>query len=71
MSKDTTEFIVYIIHEIANRLQIYPSAVYRALEKADCIQKYLIPCYDVLHTMSTQCIADNVLEYLRVRGVEL
>lgn len=71
MSQDTTEFIVYIIHAIANLRCIYPSAVYHALAETDCIQKYLVPCYDVLHTMSTQCIADDVLEYMRLRGVEL
>ncbi|WP_414437577.1 DUF3791 domain-containing protein [Campylobacter sp.] len=27
------------------------------LNKTECISKYLVPCYDVLHTMSADAVA--------------
>ena len=71
MSKETTEFIVYIINEIANTHGTYPSHVYRVLTKTNCINSYLAPFYDVLHTMSSQSVVDDVLEFVRMRGASL
>lgn len=68
MSRETTEFIVYIINEIANTHETYPSHVYQVLQKTDCINSYLAPFYDVLHTMSSQSVVNDVLEYVRLRG---
>lgn len=71
MSRETTEFIVYIINEIANTYETYPSHVYKVLQKTDCINSYLAPFYDVLHTMSSQSVVTDVLEYIRMKGVSL
>lgn len=71
MSRETTEFIIYIINEIANVHGKSTSAVYRILEQTGCIQKYLAPFYDVLHTMSSQAIIDDVERYVRSRGESL
>ncbi len=71
MSREATEFIIYIINEVANRNGLYPSQVYRELDKSGCIQQYLVPFYDVLHTMSSESIAEDVINYARVRGAAI
>ena len=71
MSNEATEFVVYIINEIANKKEKYPSHVYKLLKKTACIEKYLGPFYDVLHTMSSEMVVRDVLEYVEARGEKL
>ena len=71
MSRETTEFIIYIINEIANIHGKSTSAVYRILEQTGCIQKYLAPYYDVLHTLSSQTIVNDVEKFVSARGCSL
>lgn len=71
MSRETTEFVIYIINEIAVARGQYPSVVYKTLEKAECIKDYLVPYYDVLHTMSSQNIVKDVLNYMKMKNVTL
>ena len=52
MTDETAEFVIYIINAIANAQSLYPSHVYKTLQETGCIQKYLVPFYDVLHTLS-------------------
>ena len=68
MDKDTASFIIYIIHKITRRNSLTPSQVYRLLNKTECINKYLVPCYDVLHTMSADAVADNALLWVKNHG---
>ena len=68
MDKETTEFVIYIINELANKFGKYPSQIYRILEKTDCINKYLVPFYDILHTLSSERVVLDVVEYITSRG---
>lgn len=71
MTNETAEFVIYIINAIANAQSLYPSHVYKALQESGCIQKYLVPFYDVLHTMGTESIVNDVQTYFSQRGVSL
>lgn len=71
MNRETSEFVIYIINEISNLTNRPTSEVYQILSQTDCIQKYLVPFYDVLHTLSSQNVVEDVLEYVRKRGEEL
>lgn len=68
MDKDTASFIIYIIHKIARRNSLTPSQVHKLLNKTECISKYLVPCYDVLHTMSADAVADDSLLWVKNHG---
>lgn len=68
MSTQAAAFVIYIINELADRYARYPSHVYSVLDKTGCIEKYLVPFYDVLHTMSSDSVAGDVIEYIRQRG---
>lgn len=71
MSRPVTEFVIYIINEVAYRNGLYPSQVYQAMDKTGCIRDYLVPYYDVLHTMSSESVSEDVLEYVRSRGAAI
>ena len=71
MNKDSFSFVVYLIHACANKWNMLPSEVYRKLQSAECIDHYLVPHYDILHTQGTAYIVDDIREYLEVRGVTI
>ena len=71
MSRQTTEFVIYIINEVANSRGLCPSRVYRVMDQTGCISEYLVPFYDVLHTMSSQSVVEDVIEYVNSRGGSL
>ncbi|MBQ9009955.1 MAG: DUF3791 domain-containing protein [Clostridia bacterium] len=69
MDKDSFEFVIYMIHACANKWGSSPSEVYQKMKKANCIQDYLVPCYDVLHTQSSSYVVEDIQQFLQRRGV--
>lgn len=67
MDRDCFSFIIYIIHACANRWKMSPSSVYQSLDKSGCLEHYLIPHYDILHTQSTDYIVNDITAYLKER----
>ena len=68
MNENTFPFVIYMIHACANRWNRTPKQVYRKLKDVDCIDRYLVPHYDILHTQGTDYLVDDIQEYLSVRG---
>lgn len=54
MNKESFSFIVYMIHACANKWNMMPSEVYRKLQSEGCIDGYLVPHFDILHTQGTR-----------------
>lgn len=71
MIQESFEFVVYIIHACANKWHRLPSAVYKVLKDSECIQKFLIPNYDIIHTQSTDFVVSDIEEFLKVRKVAI
>lgn len=71
MIQESFEFVVYMIHACANKWNRLPSFVYQKLSDSGCIQKYLVPHYDILHTQGTDFVVSDIEEYLRIRKVEI
>ena len=68
---ESAEFVIYIINFLAHSLKKYPSEIYKVLESTNCINEYLVPFYDVLHTMGTEMIAEDVKKFVKNRGSSL
>ena len=68
MNKDVLEFVVYMIHACSQKWEQSPSSVYKKLQSADCIDKFLVPHYDVLHTQGTAYVVSDIEEYLKTRS---
>ena len=71
MNKDSMEFVDYMIHYCANKRHASPADVYKKLDEAGCIMKYLVPHYEVLHTQSSEYVMNDIVLYLKGRGIAL
>lgn len=71
MTREVAEFVIYIINEIANANECSTSSVYRVLDSTGCITNFLVPFYDIIHTMSSDSIRDDVMEYVQSRGARI
>lgn len=66
------EFAVFCIENIADALGKPSGDVYRALAGKDGIlRRYIVPCYDVLHTQGKTYIVDDILEVMKESGVRV
>lgn len=43
--------------------------VYYALKQSGCLDHYLVPNYDILHTQSTDYVVEDITEYLKNQEV--
>lgn len=71
MNEENFSFIIYMIHELADSWKMLPSQVFKILKKSGCLDNYLIPHYDVLHSLGTQYLIDDIGTYVKQRGVQL
>lgn len=71
MNNDSMEFVIYIIHYCANKLNLSPADIYKKLNESGCILSYLVPHYEVLHTQSCEYIMNDIQLYLKKRGFVL
>ncbi len=68
MNKETFSFIVYMIHEAADAWNLRPGDAYRLLRESGCIDDYLDSHYEVLHTMGSKHVVDEMKEFVEKRG---
>lgn len=64
-------FLLFIIHSLAEKYNMLPKKVYETLNKTDIIEKYIIGCYDVAHSMGKLAIINDIEEYLENRGIKI
>ena len=68
MTKEVFEFVIYMIHACARKWGQSPSVVYKRMQNTGCIENYLVPHYEVLHTQGTSFVVEDIEEYLKMRG---
>ena len=71
MDKDCFEFVVYMIHACARKCHKTPMEVYQIIESKECVSKYLVAFYEILHTQGTNYIVDDIIGYMKNRGVAI
>lgn len=64
-------FVVFLINQLADVLQEPVTQVYAKLKAVNAIHDYIIPHYEVLHTLGSRYLIDDLQEYCSCRGVEL
>ena len=69
MNKESFSFIVYMIHACADKWGMSPAEVYKKLQSVGCIDRYLIPNYEILHTQGSGYVTEDIEQYLTMRGV--
>lgn len=68
MTKEVLTFVVFIIHNLSEELNISPEKVYRILSDSKIIDTYLIPSYDVLHTLGREYLIEDISSLVKERG---
>ena len=69
--KSELVFVVFLIHCLAEAWGMPPSDVYRVLTNSQVLQKYVIPCYDTLHTLGSQYLVDDITNCVKDWGFEI
>ena len=67
----TLEFTVFLIHSLAGAWQKPYWAVYQILNDLDILDGYIIPCYDVLHTLGQEYLVEDITDLVREKGVQV
>lgn len=71
MDKNVLEFVTFAIGCVAERLHKSPAEIYKVFKQANVIAGYLVPAYDVLHTFGRQYLVDDVLDFMKEKGIHL
>ena len=69
MSGNDIDFITYCIGNLSRRLNMSAAEVYRRLKQSGILNGYIVPSYDVLHTFSKEFLMEDLIEYMREKGV--
>lgn len=69
MDDKTLNFTIFCIGSLAEYLNLNAREVYQRLQKANIISDYIVPCYDVLHTFSKEYIIEDLVAFMKKKGV--
>ncbi|MBP3642705.1 DUF3791 domain-containing protein [Parabacteroides johnsonii] len=69
MDKKTLEFVTYCISKLSQVLKLPQREVYRRLKDSGILYDYIVPSYDVLHTFSSRYLVEDLIDYMREKGV--
>jgi len=64
-------FVVFMIHALADAWHMSPQKVYAILKESRALDDYLVRHYEVLHTLGSEYLVDDLTECVRERGVVL
>ncbi len=69
MEKEVLTFVIFLIHILAESLNKSPTTVYKLLSKSKILDTYIIPSYDVLHTLGRQYLIEDITSLVKERGL--
>lgn len=66
------EFAVFCIENVALELGVSADKVYEALTvRSNILNDYIVPCYEVLHSLGKQSIVEDIISVMKSRGVNV
>lgn len=64
------EFAIFCIENVASTLERDSRDVYEMLtKKSDILYSYIVPEYEMLHTQGKEYIVNDIIEFMKKRGV--
>ena len=70
-NKKELEFSVFIINKFSDYLKKPVNEIYKILKDINILEDYIIECYDVLHTLGTEYLMEDITELIKERGIML
>ncbi|MCC8071389.1 MAG: DUF3791 domain-containing protein [Bacteroidales bacterium] len=68
MDLNEMRFVTYAVGCVADSLKISETDAFNLLHRSKVLADYVVPCYDVLHTFSSEYLADDLISLLKERG---
>jgi len=69
MDRNTLEFVTFCIGKLSLFLKLPQQEIYRRLKKSGILYEYIVPSYDVLHTFSSRYLVEDLVDYMKEKGV--
>lgn len=69
MNFNQLDFAVYCIGLLASKLGLNQTDVYDRLKKSGILDDYIVKGYGALHTFSSDYITDDLVGYMKEKGV--
>ena len=69
MNSDNIDFVTYCIGNLSSRLGLNARDVYQRLKTSGILTDYIIPSYDVLHTFSKEYLMEDLVDFMKEKGV--
>lgn len=69
MNNEVLEFVTYCISKLAQQLGLTQREVYQRLMRSGILYDYIVPSYDVLHTFGSRYLMDDLIDYMKEKGV--
>ena len=66
-----TEFVVFCIENLADRLGVPGSVIFNKLNSIGAISGFLYPSYESLHTQSKEDILDEIQTYISSHNLSI
>lgn len=70
MNDRELEFAIFCIENVAIFLKMNAQEVYNMLTKeSNILYNYIVPEYEMLHTQSKEYIVNDIVDFMRTKGV--
>ncbi|MCL1927424.1 MAG: DUF3791 domain-containing protein [Treponema sp.] len=70
LTESILEFTVFCVENVAERLGIDGSEIYKRLtQDSDILDNYIIPSYDSLHTQDKEYIVNDIIDCMHERNI--
>ena len=69
MEKKKLEFVVFLIHALAEAWNQSNVRVYQVLNETGILDNYIISFYDVLHTLGKQYLVEDITDFVKEKSV--
>lgn len=62
-------FSIFILYSLADKWNKTSAYVYKILNSTGILDDYVIPGYDILHTLGKEYLVEDITEYVKEKGV--
>lgn len=69
MNFEQLNFTMFCVANVADALKMSAGKVYRLLRESGILMDYIVPSYDVLHTFGKDYLVEDIVSYMREKGV--
>jgi len=63
------DFSIFLIHRLSERWGIPVPEIYSILNDAGILDDYILKCYDMLHTLGSEYLVEDLTDFAREKGI--